>query len=413
MSIINVKSYKQVQCVLKKSRKEQLYNVEHSFPMEIKDVDISEINLIALQMSNHINLSETSMTGQNQRDISGNASFIIEYNGKIYKRNYTHPIVRIESSDITKAIFKETMDLSKLQLFQSNDPLDYSQSKITEDSGCLLNNYPDRFQLFTFENKLKTIELDDIKEYINDNQDYVEKILKKQFDTIISIDGYVYTEIRCPEIQFTIPKNTLGNKEKEIFYLPFFMSDIADSYQKRSLNDLFVYDLSYFNNANYGKIIFDTCFGNGLNNLIYNSLGDIHRYKPGHINSNDFIINLQNKYSFGKELQERIEKCKLNNYNLDDVLNAVQLIYDNQKIISKKDNKIAGALTQKYYISDMNALTLAFFFAENKENVIKSAYKDINEKDNIFIENECFHNSDIKHIPELIWNSQKRIEFKI
>lgn len=413
MSIINVKSYKQVQCVLKKTRKEKLYNVEHSFPIEIKDVDTSEIKLIALQKSNNINFAEIARTGHNKKDMSGNVSLIIEYNGKIYKRDFAHPISRVESPDVTKEIFKETMNLSRLQLFQSNQPLDYSQSEITEDAGCLLNDYQERFGLFSLENKLKIIDINDIKQYISDNEDYVKKSLKKQFDKIISIDGFVYTEITCPDIRYNIPCKTFDNKEEQTLYLPFFMSDISNSYKKESFNNLFVYDLSFFDNANYGKIIFDICFGNGLNNRIYNSLGNIHRYKPGHMNSNDFIRNLQNKYPFGKKLIELIEKCKLNNYNLDDVLNAVQIIYDNKKNISKKDNAIEGALTQKYYINDVDALTPSFFFAQNKENIIKSAYKNINEKDNIFIESECFHNSDIKNIPDLIMHNQKTINFKI
>jgi hypothetical protein len=400
MTIINLNLAIETECILHKKRKPKIYNIIKQYPVEIQDIDRKEINLIALSFDNNEDYVKP----------------YIEYNGKLYEPYILSNIINYENSnDCTKIddnirAYLDNIQKTTKHCFNEN----LKQKKGVDIGFFTLPPEAVSYNILDYQNNLEDALEDDIKTFISSNITLKEKRLKIYSDKIICIHGEFYQESYGPMIINTeeekrkisyLNVNLLDNEQLYfsdynalLVNIPYSLSNLHTKYPNNILSkdfigkniiDLIIVDQQVLYETTkkfFGQYLFELI----LNNNIYYTLNNTNHIKsiliqynindlftPETLESNYkeigvyewFKVFIQN-YDFGQELYDKWNDCKKNNYQLNNVIELIELfinsytLINNYKFNEKKQNIFKG---------------IDFFILKNIKKLFENQFSNINE----------------------------------
>lgn len=375
MSIIVLDICKQVEGIEVNKRKKQIYNVFFQAPFNVKNLNEKENKLVATEFF-----------------FSNDDSFILQkhfYNdGHIYYMGKCEP--------------QETIcnDKSILSILGNDKQYSFYEGKNENIDFILKQKYILQNPLIN--QNLKTVDIDNLKTVIDDNEKYSLKKCQDILDNNYAIQNNNLM-FRSNENVFNFTLNYgeqrdyLSRDFRNKFSLPICM---IEAFQDEPIRTFFGYSNMIINDMNlinkkelYGKILYDICFGEYLEKRIY-STGIIHSKE---LTAEIFLNNLCDTLEQGDELRMLLSICKDNNYQLSDVNNAISFMYQNLSNLSNRPNKIAVNYykQKRNYPSNFDLFkSVITLFYEKMENILLSYHKDPLEKPSIFSNGKIITNND-------------------
>jgi hypothetical protein len=365
MSIKTIKHYIQVEGLKKSSRKNNIYNVLISSPVEIKDVDVTEVKVAGVKNK------ENNVTINGRLEVGIVMKKYIEYNGVLYEglvdytNNQSLPISEEDYIHKTKE-----MPGNYYEQVNVKDNIDIDTITLNPD--------------FTF------AEMEDFKNIIKTNEGYCLRKINKLLNDVICLNGDIYVKSRGPLFIYYDFGSSYNHRIAETNFLPsYFLHPFLDHQNKNSKYQSF-YDLLPFNllhgfdckldnsyenvchfkecyqyydvdilqktNADIiGKHLFETTIGNTLSLILlfhhkktYKSIPELQR--------NNFLQKIYQSYDFGKDIESHIKSCEESNYDLNVVMAMLDFLETKIKYFSNTSNRINTEKNniRKIYDSDKN-----------------------------------------------------------
>ena len=378
MTIIILDACKQVEGIEVKKRKKQIYNVFFQAPFNVKNLNEKENKLVATEFF-----------------LSNNNSVMLQRH--FYNDGHIYYMGKHSQQETT------CNDKSILSLLKNDKQYVFYESKKENIDFLLKQKYILKNPLIN--QNLKTVDIDNLKTIIDDNEKYSLKKCQDILDNNYAIQNnnlMFCSNTRIFEFtlnygeQYDSIKRDFRNK----FSLPICMIDAFQEEPIRTLfgsSNMIINDMSLINKKElYGKILYDICFGEQLKERIY-STGIMYSQE---LTAETFLNNLCDTLEQGDELKVLLSICKDNNYQLSDVNNAIKFMYKNLSNLSNSTNKIVVNYykQKRNYPSDFDLFNSVITLFYNKmENILLSYHKNPLEKPCIFSNGKIIYNNDISN----------------
>lgn len=366
MPIIEMPMYKQVNALLKKKRKERLYNIQDTILVDIKDMDISDFDTTGFKVYGH-----------NRNPDFTNTTHFLHNDGELYTPEYTLHCLHM-NNNIPYEQSPESVSVLVHNVFSG---LGMDQSEIVKNH--VINKIDDVASSVWLQNLNRDTSCqdayeDDIKTLISDNGVYAREKMLKECERWVSINGLIYRKVETPRLSLKLDSTT------NFAFFPIYLADVFPSD-----NNMFqYYDMSKIDKKEeYGKRLFDMAFGTGLyNNMKYVRQSSL---KKSDLDEKYFIDVMCDRLgSHGAELKTLIQKCRDNNYELMDVLDVCSLVHDLRKenLLAKNNTAIClpGNNVTVNIFSDHVLMEIASLVGSKRGDIERSYFTPPEDKPNVF-----------------------------
>lgn len=362
MSIKTIEHHIQVEGLKKGSRKNNIYNVLISSPIEVKDIDANEVTVAGIKNE------EKNVVVDGRVETGIIMKKYIEYNGLLYE-------------GLVDEINNKTIPISEEDYIYKTKEMPgnyYNRTNVKDNIDI---------NITTLDPDFKVAQMDDFKNIVKTNEKYCINNINKSLDDVICINGEIYIKSFGPlfiyyDYGYTYDHNISETKfYPQYFSHPFLHTDKKEHIYKSffdllpfnllhgfdtpssSVNKIIhakecyqFYNIDALQKSNkdvLGRHLFETTIGQALNLTLSFHHKKTYKFIP-ELQRNNFLEKIYQSYDFGMDFKKQIRLCEENNYNLNMVMDLLEFIKSNIKNFNDTRNTINTEKThiKKTYDSD-------------------------------------------------------------